>query len=217
MSTKAFENNRWISRAQPRVFRHTETLQLLSGCETVLDLGCGDGLLLKDLKEAGIRAHGADLTDEGVRICKKNGLSAETLDFADAKLPFDDKAFDAVTLLDVLEHLHFPESVLQEAARVARKYVIVSVPNFNSLPARIQVLLGKVPENNGPSYGHVYWFNLLVLKKMLADLDLEIDVFSHNTFWQDKPIIKYIVKVCAKLWPSLFALSFVIRTSKVSA
>src|ERR1043166_2084581 len=91
---------------------------------------------------------GLDISEQAVQKCKTAGLDARVFDFAGQPLPFQDRSFDSVVALDVLEHLYDPAQVLREAFRVSRKRVIVSVPNFNSLPARLQVLLGRVPENN---------------------------------------------------------------------
>jgi len=55
-------------------------------------------------------------------------------------------------MLDILEHLYYPKALLLEASRVADK-VIFSVPNFSSLPARMQTLFGLVPENNTAKKG----------------------------------------------------------------
>ena len=81
-----------------------------------------------------------DISEEGVAKTKNRGFEASIFDFSD-KLTFADKTFDVVVSLDVLEHLYNPESLLKEASRVSNRFVIIGVPNFNSLPARIQVFL----------------------------------------------------------------------------
>lgn len=58
------------------------------------------------------------------------------------RLPFDDNAFDIVTALDVLEHLDNPHSALQELFRVAKKSVLISLPNMHYIYFRFNFLLG---------------------------------------------------------------------------
>ncbi|MBX4189742.1 methionine biosynthesis protein MetW [Candidatus Parcubacteria bacterium] len=211
MSTKIFENNRWSNFDSPVGFRHRAALDLIPE-GTVLDLGCGDGVLLQLLQKKGT---GLDISDEAIRKANDKGIEAIVCDFSSQPLPFADSSFDSVAILDVLEHLYYPDQVLHEAARVAKKSVVLGVPNFNSLPARLQVLRGKIPENNTPHKGHIYWFNWRVLKKMLHKNGLKLDSFRVNTFWELVPFVGMITKTLALRWPSVFALSFVVRAKKI--
>jgi len=118
-----------------------------------------------------------------------------------------------VVLLDVLEHLYQPPNILQEARRVAKE-VVVAVPNFNSLPARLQTLLGRVPENNLAKKGHIYWFNLDVLQKMLKETGWQIMETKNNTFFERYFLLKNIFRFLAEVFPNLIALSFVIKAKR---
>ena len=209
MSVQDFENKRWEGDKQKIVFRHKEALRLIDSGK-VLDVGCGDGLFLGMLKQKKIESVGVDISEEGVKKCRSNNLEASQCDFSVNKLPFPDNEFDYVVALDVLEHLYNPEHLLKEAKRVSKKYIIISVPNFNSLPARIQMAFGGVPENNRPNKGHVFWFNYRVLEKMLNNNGLSVSALKVNTFWEASTI----TKILAGIFPSLFALSFVVKLEK---
>lgn len=213
MEIKDFENKRWKSGSQEIVFRHKAALGMVDAGK-VLDLGCGDGLFLLKLRDKGIGGMGLDISEEAVRKCAASGLDAKVFDFTIQKLPFNDESYDCVAALDVLEHLFFPEKLLAEAKRVSREFIILSVPNFNSLPARLQVLFGKIPENNRKNKGHVYWFNSAVLKEILKNLGLKVVDFQVNTIWQSRPLIGCVLKTLARKFPSLFALSFVVKLKK---
>jgi len=214
MGIRKFENKRWRGMNQGMVFRHETALKLIN-CDSVLDLGCGDGFFLQKLKENGNEAQGLDVSEEAVNKCRIRGLQADTFDFADDKLPFDDNTFDYVVMLDVLEHLYLPENLLKEAARVSREGVVLSVPNFNSLPARFQVLLGKVSENNTSRKGHIFWFNYFVLKNMARECGLDIEEMKVNVFWQRYPVIGNLIEILAGIFPNIFALSFVVKLHKI--
>lgn len=205
MSVKDFENRRWSGKDQNIVFRHRVALEMI-GSGKVLDIGCGDGLFLTMLEDN--KSEGIDISEEGVKKCLDKGLKASLGDFSTGNLPFKDNEFDYIVMLDVLEHLYSPEHLLKEANRVSKRYVVISVPNFNSLPARIQTFLGKVPENNTPHKGHIYWFNFRILKKILKDNGLTIVEMKMNTFWG----LNFLVK----MFPSLFALSFVLKAKKTT-
>jgi len=213
MSVKKFENVRWENMVQKSFFRHSAILKLIKE-KKVLDIGCGDGLFLTALKEKGVEAVGVDISDVAVKKCREKGLNVVLLDANDSSMPFSDKSFELVVLSDVLEHLYNPDDILIEAKRLSKK-VLISVPNFNSLPARLQMLLGRIPENNKPSKGHIYWFNYSVLKDVLAKHGFEIKIIETNTFWENFWGVGVVMKKLKKYFPSLFALSFVVRAESL--
>lgn len=208
MSLIEFENKRWRESPQKIVFRHKAALEFISGGK-VLDLGCGDGLFMSMLKEKGVDCVGVDISPQAVNSCLEKGLNARLCNIESDDLPFDDDEFDVVVLLDNLEHLFYPDALIKKAKRVGRQ-IVISVPNFNSFPARIQVLLGGVPENNRPNKGHVYWFNYNVLKNILKDSNLKIVSLQINVFWGDRRFIGSIIKFLGRFFPNFFALSLVL-------
>lgn len=78
----------------------------------VLDVGAGDGLITSLLGAKGI-----EFEPEGVRLAQEKGVDVIQGDAY--KLPFEDNSFEAVTMIDVLEHLKHPQKALKEARRVA--------------------------------------------------------------------------------------------------
>ena len=213
MDTKQFENKRWSGFDSSIGFRHKAALEMvLSG--SVLDLGAGDGVFLEMLGESFEDKIGLDISEEASKKAHTKNLKVEVFDFASAPLPFDDGRFDTVVMLDVLEHLYSPQNLMAESVRVSQKHIIISVPNFNALPARIQMLFGKIPENNTPRKGHLFWFNLGILKKMIKYNGLKIVGMKTNTFWQNTFFIGRVTKFLSVKLPSIFALSFVVKAEK---
>lgn len=208
MEVIRFEDERWRTFSQKTEFRHTAALSLITK-GPVLDVGCGDGLLMRLLSDKGVVAQGVDVSPEAVLRCQEHALSARLLeDFG--KLPYPDGAFETVVLLDVLEHVYDPVLLLSEASRVARTEVVISVPNFSSLPVRLQVMGGSVPENNRPHKGHVYWFNKRSLEVVVHKAGLTIDAMHMNTF----SLLRIFGSLAPRFAPGLFALSFVARLQK---
>lgn len=92
----------------------------IPGAGRVLDLGCGDGQIA-----LGIMGHRADLLIEGVDVLVRPKTHIPVTPYDGRTLPWADKSFDYVTIVDVLHHTDDPGAVLVEAARVARHGVIV--------------------------------------------------------------------------------------------
>jgi len=207
-----FENKYWQTREQRIVFRHIAALEMIER-GPALDVGCGDGLFLELLKKKGIEGKGLDKSEVAVNKVRQKGLEAEQFDFVLKPLPFSDNSFAMVVMLDVLEHLQEPRQLLSEAKRVG-KSIVLSVPNFNALPFRIDVLLGKKPSCMKIKQGHRFWFSYKVLKRMIQKQGLKIDCLKVNSFFSRWPLLRHSAKGLAKIWPSLFALNFVVRLSR---
>lgn len=213
MTVENFENEKWQKKEQGINFRLKAALTMIEK-GPVLDLGCGDGIFLDLLKNKGIDGEGLDISNVAVEKAKSKGLSVGQFDFNSGNLPFADKSFEVAVLLDVLEHLYQPQNILREASRVARE-VVAAVPNFNSLPARLQMLIGRAPENNLAKKGHIYWFNFKILQKMFKDNGFKIVKMKTNAVFSQHRLFKTIFQFLAKKWPGLFALSFVVRAEKI--
>lgn len=210
-----FQEHYWGSWDQVETFRHRAALEL-TPTGPVLDIGAGDGFFLQLLKkERGIEGVGVDLSLEAAEKARKKGIEVRVADVSDGKLPFGDGAFETIVLLDVLEHFFRPEDLLKEVRRVTKTHAVIGVPNFSSLPARIQTLCGRVPENNKPRKGHVYWFTWQTLLKMLKDAGFVVEEFRVNANLSRLPVIGAALARLARWQPSLFALSFVVRARKV--
>ena len=87
---------------------------------SVLDIGCGDGTI-----DVGIMAFRPDLAITGTDIMLRPVTHIPVVEYDGAHLPADDKSVDYALIVDVLHHTEDPAAVLTEAARVARKGVIV--------------------------------------------------------------------------------------------
>lgn len=205
--TKSFEESRWSGRDQKFGSRHEQALKIIKE-GPVLDLGCGDGLLLKSLRSGGIRGEGIDISEVAIEKCVEHGISAKCADFSGGDLEYDDNTFEWVVMTDVLEHLYDPKAILKEAARVGR-HVLVIVPNFNSLSARMQTLFGKIPENNKANKGHVYWFNKKMIEQIFYDAGLKIEEINFHTYKKGR-FGGGVFNGLVKIWPSLFALNFLV-------
>lgn len=102
--------------------------------QKLLDIGCGPGLFLQALWEAGFDVTGLDAAPAMVAAARQRLGQRADLHLGRAEhLPFDDKEFDFTTLFTVLEFCEEPAAVLAEAVRVSRKGVLVGFLNRWSL------------------------------------------------------------------------------------
>lgn len=119
---------------------------------TVLDLGCGDGSLLRYLKETrAVRGYGVEISDMDIVSCIANGVNVIQNDLDAGLSDFEDNTFDFVILSQTLQATRYTEALIQEMLRVGREG-IVSFPNFGYWKSRLNVMLGNMPVSNELPY-----------------------------------------------------------------
>ena len=122
----------------------------------VLDLGCGDGSLLRYLKERrSITGYGVEIDDANVLASVKNGVSVIQSDLERGLADFTDRSFDYVVLSQTVQAMKNSERIIREMLRVGREG-IVTFPNFGYWKNRAQVLLGHMPVSDNLPYE---WFD----------------------------------------------------------
>jgi SAM-dependent methyltransferase len=148
---------------------HVERL-LPSRPARLVEIGCGDGALLAELRRRGAAGAlaGFDVSAEAVRAARERGMEQVQV-FDGVRLPVADDSFDAALLSHVLEHVTDPPSLLREAARVAPT-VFLEVPLEASLSgsrASRQAL--------SQSIGHVQALDRAAVRRLVEDAGLRVD------------------------------------------
>ena len=112
----------------------------------VLDVGCGDGILMEYLKyNKEIDIRGIEISKDNVQKCLSKGLTVIEGDAEKDLLQFPDSSFDFVILSQTLQAFLNPEIVIKELLRVGKK-AIVTIPNFGFWKVRLHLLIkGKMP------------------------------------------------------------------------
>ena len=132
--------------------------------ESVLDVGCGEGVLTYQWAQAlGDRpVLGVDLADAKLeaewRTRARSNLEFRAMTPEELEdLPFADSSFDLAAAIEVLEHVPDPERTLAEMARVAGRHLLVSVPR-EPLWRALNVARGSYVRDLGNTPGHVnHW------------------------------------------------------------
>ena len=112
---------------------------------SVLDLGCGDGSLLRYLKETRhVKGYGVEISDMDIVCCIANGVNVIQNDLDSGLSDFESNSFDFVILSQTLQATRYTEALIKEMLRVGREG-IVSFPNFGYWKSRLDVMLGNMP------------------------------------------------------------------------
>ena len=104
--------------------------QLAPRSASVLDVGCGDGLI-----SAVLQSCRPDLVVTGIDVLPRSHTHIPVDMFDGSSIPFDDQSFDSVLFSDVLHHTSDPAILLREARRVSRQGVLIKDHNRNGLLA----------------------------------------------------------------------------------
>ncbi|HEY8024862.1 MAG TPA: methionine biosynthesis protein MetW [Burkholderiaceae bacterium] len=111
----------------------------------VLDLGCGDGVMLDYLQsDKQCSGYGIEIDDEQIPKCVVRGVSVIQQDVESGLAILSDNAFDTVLCLSALQMMKNVEGILRDIARVGSE-AIVSFPNFAYWPHRVALLRGRMP------------------------------------------------------------------------
>ena len=112
----------------------------------VLDVGCGDGILMEYLKhDKEIDIRGIEISKDNVQKCLSKGLTVIEGDAEKDLLQFPEGSFDFVILSQTLQAFLNPEIVIKELLRVGKK-AIVTIPNFGFWKVRLHLLIkGTMP------------------------------------------------------------------------
>lgn len=128
--------------------------------KTVLDIGCGAGILTNALAQAGHRVHGIDLSPKSLEVAAKHDVTGSVAyQVANAYcLPYEDKTFDVVCAMDVLEHVEEPSLLISEASRVLKPGGLFFFHTFNRNFLSYMLIIKGVEwcVPNAPKNMHVY-------------------------------------------------------------
>ncbi|MBA6413564.1 methionine biosynthesis protein MetW [Parahaliea sp. F7430] len=179
----------------------------------VLDLGCGNGVFLRQLQDTrNVRGMGLEIDPANISAAIGRGLNIVEQNMDLGLDNFPDQSFDTVVMAHALQVVHYPDRVLDEMLRIGREGV-VTFPNFGHWRCRIYLAFrGRMPvskfmphswyDTPNIHFCTVTDFEALCRDKGIRILDREM---VGNT--QRRPLL-------ARLWPNLFALTAVYRITR---
>jgi methionine biosynthesis protein MetW len=171
--------------------------------QRVLDLGCGDGMLLRHLFDSRqATGYGLEIDPEGITQSIANGINVIESDLDQGLSDFDDDAFDQVILTQTIQAVQRPDALLREMLRVGRTG-IVTFPNFAYYRLRYHLAVrGRMPMSDALSYAwyetpNIHFCTIRDFEVLCDELGIHIlerRVLSHDL---KRPVL-------ARVMPNLF-------------
>ncbi|OUS24410.1 methionine biosynthesis protein MetW [Gammaproteobacteria bacterium 45_16_T64] len=123
----------------------------------VLDLGCGDGTLLDQLKQhRNIHGYGLEINPDQIVECVRKGVNVIEHNMDESLSNFKTDSFDMVVMTQALQAVHYPDHVIDEMLRIGKE-CIVTFPNFAHWRCRFYLLTkGRMPVSKNLPYT---WYN----------------------------------------------------------
>lgn len=149
----------------------------------VLDIGCRDGMLTATYCE-GNEVLGVDIDTKALETAKKN-LGIETMHFdLSGDWPLEANSFDVVVAGEVIEHVYFPNKVLDKAARVLKPEGVLlgTVPNAFTLKNRIRLFLGRKKNTPLQDPTHINHFSRREMEGLLRQRFREVRFLPFGRF-----------------------------------
>ncbi len=114
--------------------------------DRVMDIGAGDGALLKYLIDRkNVEGYGVDISPRAVDFCRQQGLRVTLVDANTPPREYLVGLYDYVILSEIIEHLPEPEKLLNDLRPHLRKGLLVSIPNTGFIAHRLRLLFGRFP------------------------------------------------------------------------
>ena len=182
----------------------------------ILDIGCSDGdmgFFIKQSKQASV--FGLDISEKAIMEAQKKLDGAFVFDISNKLLNFpnglSNKKFDYIIISEVLEHLLYPENILENIKILMHENskVIVTVPNVLFWKNRLKIFFGKFDyQDEGlMDRGHIHFFTWDSLNKIIEEMGYDFVGIKNNTPTR-------FTNIFGKFFPGLFAYQFAICIKK---
>ena len=168
---------------------------------SVLDIGAGDGGMMKHLVERRqVRGLCVDISQQAVDYCRQQGLAAECVDVNEPGAAAGLGQFDHVMLLELIEHLPSPELLLETLRPIVRRSFIISIPNTGYFRHRLRLAMGRFPLQWVTNPGeHLRFWTLTDFRWWAHQLGYRLVAAVP---YEGTPLLRL-------LWPSMYAAGFI--------
>jgi ubiquinone/menaquinone biosynthesis C-methylase UbiE len=181
--TKYTSSNALVQYLNRVYLRNITDLVHSAAPRRLIDVGCGEGVVLRHLDRhlSGVVAVGLDIDGTGLRVAQSQN-SVSLVQGSVYSLPFPPASADLVLCCEVLEHLEQPEQALVELSRVTRQWVLLSVPN-EPIWRMSNMARAKYLRHFGNTMGHIqHWTRWGFLRTVRRHLEI-VRVKTWLPFW----------------------------------
>lgn len=179
----------------------------------VLDLGCGNGTLLAQLKSTQqIDGLGVEINPDNITAALTVGVNVIEHDIDQGLSSFQDNSFDTVVMTQTLQAIRYPDKALDEMLRVGRE-CIVTFPNFANWRCRLHLgFRGQMPVSKFMPYSwyntpNIHFCTIIDFQRLCEEKGISI----MNRAYVDASNTETSI---VRTWPNLLATSAIYRISK---
>lgn len=186
--------------------RAERILKIVNKGDVIMDVGCGDGALLKFLIDSkGVEGVGVDINEQILENAKSLGINTYKSDISDLSSLNDLPVVDYIMGLEILEHMPNPEEFIIKMLPKAKKGMIYSFPNTGYYSHRIRLLFGEFPLQWIIHPGeHLRYWTVKDVHWWIKSLGLKLNSL---VLYQGVPVLN-------KILPSIFGKGIIIHISK---
>lgn len=155
-------------------------LHMIGKNKRVLDLGCGDGFIMKKIKSAPNDVEGVEISTNAIKAAREKGFKVYDIDLNTNWAHKIHGKFDVVLGGEIIEHLFDTDRFIRNIHSVLKKNgkVILTTPNIASLGRRLYLLMGKSPLIETTAHkldaGHIRYFTHQTLKTLVEDHEFTV-------------------------------------------
>jgi len=179
----------------------------------VLDLACGEGALLKILKQhKQVEGYGLEIDPDKITHAIANGINVVETNLDNGLSQFPDNSFDIVVMTQALQVMRYPHLVLEEMLRIGKK-CIITFPNFGSWRARTSLLIhGRMPVTKQLTYQwydtpNIHFCTVNDFEALCDEKNIHI---THKEFVAERTPDRKLKGI----WPNLFSDTAIYLLSK---
>lgn len=194
-------------------FRKMVLKKMSKGRITLLDVGCYTSELYDFLPHEKVEYHGVDFDDKALLISKKRGVITHKAELDLDGLSRITNKFDVIVASEVLEHLKYPSSLLQEMRRLLKPdgRVLIALPNENTIINRILFFFGRGVDTEAFSQQvkHLHFPTIQQSRDFVSQFFKieQVDYWSSGggRFQKILPSSQLFYKILCRISPTLFA------------
>lgn len=179
----------------------------------VLDLGCGDGELLRVLMESrGVEGYGIEIDADKITHCVARGVNVIEADVDQGLTAFPDKSFDTVLMANSMQVLRRPDHAIAEMLRVGKECIVI-FPNFGNIRTRLFLWVwGRMPVTRQLPY---QWYDTPNIHFCtVKDFESLCRAQSIRVLHREFVAERFPDRLFKSAWPNLFCATAVYHLAK---